>query len=459
MRFTKTITALIAAATLALTGCAPSQLDVPNGVKVSSPDWMSNATVYEVNTRNFSTEGTFAAFSTHLDRLKNLGVKVLWFMPIQPISKENRKGELGSPYSVANYTAINSEYGTRADFKALVNKAHDMGFKVVLDWVANHSGWDNPWVTQHPDWYSKGLDGKITNPLGTDWTDVADFDYTNNDMRNAMIDAMKYWVTHFDVDGFRMDAAGMVPNDFWDQATYNLTKIKPLWMLAESQPNSVKIGGNFSSAYNWDLKDAFNKFKVEATTSYSMAKQLAKIEMKYPGENFPMNFITNHDENSWNGTEFDRIGSDAAVKAAALLSFTLPGAPLIYNGQEVGNKKMLKFFEKDQIDWPITSPWTKFYQDLVALKANSKALAVGKNPAKLDKVSGLSDEIILFARTNGTAKVLVAVNMSGHSAKVSAKWNELAGSYTNWATGKAVDLSATQELTLPAWGYQVLTQN
>jgi len=458
MRLSKTITALIAAATLSLTGCAPSQLDIPNGVTVSAPDWMSNATVYEVNTRSFTSEGTFAAFSTHLDRLKTLGVKVLWFMPIQPISKENRKGSLGSPYSVANYTAVNSEYGTRADFKTLVEKAHEMGFKVVLDWVANHSGWDNPWVAKHPDWYSKGLDGKITNPLGTDWTDVADFNYDNVDLRNAMIDAMNYWVTHFDIDGFRMDAAGMVPNDFWDQATYNLTKIKPLWMLAETQPQEVKIGRNFTSAYNWDLKDTFNKFNGEVTTSFSMAKQIAKIQMKYPGENFPMNFITNHDENSWNGTEYERLRGVPQIKAASVIYFTLPGAPLIYNGQEVGNKKRLAFFEKDQIDWPINSPLTQFYQNLVALKTNTPALAIGKNAGKISKISGLSDEITLYARSSGSSTVLVAVNMSGHIAKVTAKWGDLAGSYTDWTTGKITQVSAAQDLTLPAWGYQVLTK-
>lgn len=458
MRIHKALLAAVVAATLALSGCAPSELDVPNSVKVSAPEWMSNATVYEVNLRQYTEEGTFAAFSTHLDRLKTLGVKVLWFMPLQPISKENRKGTLGSPYSVANYTAVNSEFGTAEDFKALVEKAHAMGFKIVIDWVANHTGWDNPWIKDHPDWYTKDINGKLTEPIGTDWTDVADLNYDNKDLRVAMIDAMKYWVKTFDIDGFRMDAAHMVPNDFWNQVAYNLTKLKPLWLLAEATPQSVNIGGNFSSSYNWDLKDVFNDFKLETATTYKMTKQFAKIRMKFPDGNFPMNFITNHDENSWNGTEFDRLGGVPQVKAASVIYFTLPGAPLIYSGQEVGNTKMLEFFEKDKINWPITSPLTAFYQSLIKLKTDNPALAVGKNPGSFTRVTGTSDEIILYARNQGDSTVLVAVNMSGHTAKVEAKWGNYAGSYTDLNTQKPVEVGASQNLTLGAWQYQVLSK-
>jgi glycosidase len=459
MRIRKALTALIVSALVLVGGIAttaPSTAAAP----LTSPTWMANATVYEVNMRQYTQEGTFNAFSTHLDRLKSLGVKVLWFMPLQPISVKERKGTLGSYYSIADYKGINLEYGTSADFKALVDKAHGMGFKIVLDWVANHTGWDNAWVTQHPDWYTKDSKGNITWPPGTDWTDVADLNYASTAMRAAMIDSMKYWVDTYDIDGFRCDVAGGVPNDFWNTATQTLTAIKPLWMLAESMPGEVTIGTNFTSAYNWPLKDMFNGMKNGNTDSFSVSGEISRIASEYPKGNYPMNFITNHDENSWSGTEYTRLGGVPQAKAGAVISFTLPGAPLLYTGQEVGMNKMLKFFEKDQVDYPATpSPMTAFYKKLVELKTKSPALAVGAAAGSITEVNTNKLTATAYARVAGKAKVLVVVNLSGKSSSVKILWGKNAGSFYDYATNKKVTVAASQTVTLPAWGYKIYSTN
>lgn len=459
MRTKKLLKALVVAALVLVGGVATS---APSNAAstLTSPTWMSNATVYEVNVRQYTAEGTFNAFSTHLDRLKKLGVKVLWLMPIQPISKEKRKGTLGSYYSIADYKAVNPEFGTAADFKALVERAHGLGFKIVLDWVPNHTGWDNPWITQHPDWYTKDASGKIIHPEGTDWTDVADLNYNNQAMRAEMIASMKHWVDTYDIDGFRCDVAGAVPNDFWNTATETLTAIKPLWMLAESQVGEITIGKNFTSAYNWPLKDTFNGLKSGYSDKWNIGYEISAIKSNYPAGTYPMNFVTNHDENSWNGTEYERLGSVAAVKAASVISFTLPGAPLLYTGQEVGMNKALKFFEKDQVDYPAkTSPMTPFFTKLIELKTKNAALAIGANAGSITEVTTNKNVVTAYARVAGKAKVLVAVNLSGKATLVKVSWGKNAGTFYDYATNKTVKVSSSQTVTIPAWGYKIYTTN
>ncbi len=242
-----TITAMFAFAAL---GLQPATAYNSNSVL---PTWANNATIYEVNIRQYTEAGTFKAFEAHLPRLQKLGVKILWLMPIHPISELKRNGSLGSPYAVANYKGINPEFGNEADFKSLVNKAHSLGFKVILDWVANHSGWDNPWIA-NKSWYHTDGSGNIVAP-NNDWLDVAWLNYKNQDMRRAMIDAMGYWVKTFDVDGFRADVAAGVPTDFWKQANTQLQAIKPLFMLAEDQSVQSLLDDAFIANYNWELKD------------------------------------------------------------------------------------------------------------------------------------------------------------------------------------------------------------
>lgn len=454
MRIRKALTsALVAALVLAggVTATTPS-----NAASVTSPSWMSNATVYEVNVRQYTKEGTFNAFSTHLERLNKLGAKVLWLMPIQPISKEKRKGTLGSYYSIADYKAVNPEFGTAADFKALVDKAHGMGFKIILDWVPNHTGWDHPWITQHPDWYTKDASGKIIHPENTDWTDVADLNYSNQAMRAEMIASMKYWIDTYDIDGFRVDVAGAVPNDFWKTASETLTAIKPLWMLAEAQVGDVAIGRDFSSAYNWPLKDTFNGLKSGSSDRWNIGYEISNIKSSYPKGTYPMNFVTNHDENSWNGTEYERLGSAAAVRAASVISFTLPGVPLLYTGQEVGMNKALKFFEKDEVDYPATtSPMTPFFTKLVELKTKSPALAVGATAGSIAEVPTSKNVVTAYARVSGRSMVLVAVNLSGKATSVKLSWGKNAGNFYDYATNRLVRVASSQTITIPAWGYKI----
>ncbi|MFZ5940510.1 MAG: alpha-amylase family glycosyl hydrolase, partial [Bacteroidota bacterium] len=336
------------------------------------PEWSKNAVIYEVNIRQYSEEGSFNAVTANLERLKNLGVDILWLMPVHPISELNRKGELGSYYAVQDYKGINPEYGTAEDLQALVDSAHAMGMKVILDWVANHTGWDNPWITEHPEWYTHDSTGAVIPPV-PDWSDVADLNYDVKEMRSAMIDAMAYWVKDFDVDGFRCDVAWGVPVDFWNEARTVLDTIKPVFMLAEAEDPAL-MKSAFDMCYGWEFHHIINSIATGDKKVSSFREYFAKVDTLFGHDDIFMNFITNHDENSWAGTEFERFGNGVAVNA--LLTYTVPGMPLIYSGQEVGFNKRLEFFEKDPIDWT-DKGWTDFYTRLNQLKHEHSALWTG----------------------------------------------------------------------------------
>lgn len=415
------------------------------------PAWANSATIYEVNIRQYTEAGTFKAFEANLPRLQKLGVKILWLMPIQPISELNRKGSLGSPYSVANYKGINPEFGTDSDFQALVKKAHLLGFKIILDWVANHSGWDNPW-TANKSWYHTDSAGNIVPP-NNDWTDVAWLNYQNQDMRRAMIEAMSYWVKTFDIDGFRADVAGGVPTNFWKEANTQLQAIKPLFMLAEDQSSSSLLDDAFIANYNWELKDLLNATATGQRDRRDFDALAKNQSFIYPTRSFPMNFITNHDENSWSGTEFDRLG--AAVPAMAALTFTYPGIPLIYSGQEVGNTKRLAFFEKDLIQGiTVSNATTAFYTKLVSLKTKNPALW-NNSKAKLDSLAGDNNSVISYSRVAGTSRVITVINASDKPQSVKLTIGELANTYYLFSTGKSRKLAATVTLTLKPWQYEI----
>lgn len=419
------------------------------------PDWAADSVIYEVNVRQFSEAGTFAAVKSQLPRLRDLGVEVLWLMPIQPISLKNRKGSLGSPYSVADYTAVNPDYGTAADFAALVDAAHALGLKVIIDWVANHSGWDNPWITQHKDWYTQDSQGNIVWPPGTDWTDVADLNYGNSQMRRAMIDAMKYWVTTFNIDGFRCDVAGGVPTDFWNAAVSELSAIKPLLMLAENSDNMSLLQSAFTLNYGWDLQSLMYGV-VNRGDSPQYFNDYVTTQSSMPAGTASMHFITNHDENSWNGTEFERYG--AAVDAMAVLTYTLPGVPLIYNGQEIGLRRRLAFFEKDAIDWTAGVP-RAIYPQLNKLKTDNSALDVGANPGKFLAFDTSTSALLAFARFNGSDRVVVVLNGTGTSTSGVVTAGGLAGTYRNAITNTLVKIRPQTYFPLGGWGYRVLTSD
>ena len=400
---------------------------------VNHPEWSRNAVIYEVNLRQYTPSASVKEFGTHLPRLKELGVDILWFMPIHPISEVNRKGELGSYYAVKDYKAFNPEFGTIEDFKEVVDSAHALGMKVILDWVPNHTGCDNAWVTEHPEWYSKNEKGEMYGPF--DWTDVYELNYDNQEMRNAMIDALKFWLTDINVDGYRCDVAGEVPTEFWDEARPQLDAVKPeLFMLAEaSKPELQKHA--FNMGYNWPMKDLFSEiaatsgqytFKKEGEPmrtfpqKYAIAidSLLADQAANYPKDSYLMNMITNHDLNSWEGTEFERLGN--LQKAFAVLSYTLPGMPLIYTGQETGMNRAFEFFKKDKApEWEPRNEYFTFYQKLNELKHTQEALNAGEAGGKMKRFPTQCLSIYAFSREKGDSKVFVVVNLGAHADYIS----------------------------------------
>lgn len=394
----------------------PALVSAQPGPYTDPPKWVHDKVLYEVNLRQFSRAGTVEAFSDQLPRLKALGVGVVWFMPVNPIGDEARSGTLGSPYAVKDYTAFNPEFGTLEQFKAVVDRAHEMGLYVIIDWVANHTALDHPWGRRHPDWYTHDAQGNMVPPIEL-WKDVVDLNYDKPELRRAMIDAMSFWVREVGVDGFRCDTAEWVPLDFWVDARNALWKIKPVFMLAEgAKPELMDYA--FDAAYAWDLTPNFQKInegEKHATDLVNYIKAEARI---VPGNGFRVNFTTNHDINSWEGTTAERLGD--GMRAFTVLTFTLPGMPLIYNGQEAGLDKRLSFFDRDPITWR-DDPMAKLYHDLAQLKRRNPALwhgLAGRPVEILDAQTNAS--VLTFQRRSGTDRVVVMVNLSGHVQHVPA---------------------------------------
>lgn len=381
--------------------------------------WSRNANIYEVNIRQYTPEGTFKAFIPHLQRLKTMGVDILWLMPIQPIGEKNRKGTLGSYYAVRDYTAVNPEFGTLADFKELVKQAHALGMHVIIDWVANHSAFDNRWTLEHKDWYLHDAKGEIFPVTYTDgshtehWTDVTGLDYNNKGLWKGMTDAMLYWVKETDVDGFRCDVAGKVPTPFWNQARDALDRVKPVFMLAEADKPDLQEHA-FDMSYGWDTKDIFKniaKGKADARTLRTFLEHPPKA---FPPGAYRMRFTTNHDENSWSGSDKELYGP--AFKAMAVLAATLPGMPLIYGGQESGLDKRIEFFEKDPIAWK-NYEYAPFYAGLLKLKHDNPALWNGQYGGKVEVLATGNDKVFAFRRTKDANTVTVTVNLSGEAQR------------------------------------------
>jgi len=424
----------------------PAQVGLAN-----HPDWSKNAVMYEINVRQFTPEGTFKAFEAHLPRLKKMGVDILWFMPIYPISEKNRKGSLGSYYSIRDYKATNPEFGTIGDFKALVNKAHEMGFKVMLDWVGNHTGWDNQWIVDHKDWYTQDSLGNVIPPVA-DWSDVADLNFESRGLRAAMLDALKFWVKDVNIDGYRCDYAGGVPTDFWEMARLSLDSIKPVFMLAENQDQMDLLNKAFNCNYGWTFHHSMNAVAQGKKTAQYMDSLLIKSASDYPQNTYQLQFTSNHDENSWNGTEYERLGE--AVKAMAVLSFTVPGMPLIYTGQEAGLKKRLLFFEKDSVNWKDLS-MQKFYQSLIKLKHTNQALWNGTEGGSLVFVENSAPKKVLaFTREKDNDKILVIFNLSANPIDATIQLPQ-AGEYKEYFSGENVKLAQENKISLDPWGYKI----
>jgi glycosidase len=420
--------------------------------KTIIPEWSKDATIYEVNLRQYSPEGTLAAFEKHLPRLKEMGVKILWMMPIHPISKVKRKGSLGSYYAVADYKDVNPEFGTLDDFKAFVEKAHVMGFKVILDWVANHTGWDNPWIFDHPEWFTQDSLGNIIPP-NADWNDIADLNFDVPEMRLAMIDALQFWIVETDIDGYRCDVAWGVPVDFWNQARDALDPLKSIWMLAEDEEHKDFLMNAFNCNYSWSLHHQLNSIAKGEANVDVIKSYFAEVDSTYPMGSYMMQFTSNHDENSWQGTVGERMGE--AAPTMATLTFMFPGMPLIYSGQEAGLNKRLLFFEKDEIDWS-NLELQVLYKKLISIKKANKALWNGDaggdiHFCKMTKENNL----MAFSRSIASNKVLCVFNLSADTLSNTIDDETLSGVFRNAFTGGKKTIDIDERLTLAPWEYKI----
>ncbi len=414
-------------------------------------DWVNSTNIYEVNIRQYTKEGSFKAFSKELPRLKDMGIKTLWFMPVTPIAQKNKKGVLGSYYAASDYTSINAEFGTLDDFRILVKGAHEQGFKVIIDWVANHTGWDHKWTRDHSDYYEKDSttdDFKIASGMD----DIIELNFHNPDLVDAMIDAMKFWVNECDIDGFRCDLAFWVELDFWQKARKELDAIKPLFWLGELDPiEHPEYMGTFDAAYTWTWMHKTEDFYQKHLPVSSLETVLNEYNAIGNGS-MRIWFTSNHDENSWNGTEYEKYGNIA--KVLAVFSCTWNGIPLIYSGQELPNHKRLKFFEKDEIIWTAKNELHDFYKTLLNLHSNNPALRAGDPDSKTQRIK-MSDEQYVFAylRTNGEHKVLVVLNFSSNN--VSFSISEINGKFKEVFSSADRDFSSDKDFQIRGWEYFV----
>lgn len=422
-------------------------------VQLQHPDWSKNSTIYEVNIRQYTPEGTFKAFESHLPRLKAMGVDIIWLMPIHPIGVKNRKGTLGSYYSVKDYLAVNPEFGTMDDFKSLVKKIHASGMHVIIDWVANHSAWDNKLVTEHPEWYSKNNEGNFQPTPWYDWDDIIDFDYEQPELRKYMTEALKFWVSETDIDGYRCDVAGFIPVDFWDNVRVELEAIKPVFMLAEWEDRDM-LKNAFDMTYAWTLWNKLREIAKEGKPVGGLIEYMAHDVSTFPRDGYKMTFTDNHDKNSWEGNQYSNFGP--ALETCIVFATTVNGMPLVYSGQEAGLDRSLRFFDKDTIIWK-NHRNEQLYTQLFDLKHKNQALWNGKHGGQMVRVYNDSqDKIISFYREMNGNKVLPIFNFSNETVNVTLDTKFAADTYTELFSKKTYKLQGNDPIELPAWGYIVL---
>ena len=416
----------------------------------TAKDWIYNTNIYEVNVRQYTKEGTFKAFAEHLPRLKEMGVQTLWFMPVTPISQKNRKGSMGSYYACSDYTSINPEFGTMDDFKNLVTYAHKLKFKVIIDWVANHTGWDHVWTKDHPDWFEKESNGEFKRASGMD--DIIELDFGNKDMRKAMIEAMKFWVRKFGIDGFRCDLAFWVEFDFWLDAIPQLNELKPLFWLAEADsldhPAYMQV---FDAAYSWTWMHRTEDWFIKKLPLIELINVLDRYE-NAPG--LKAWFTSNHDENSWNGSEYEKYGD--AAKTLAVHSCTWPGIPLIYSGQELPNKKRLGFFEKDVIEWKKHPELHEFYQTLLELKHSNPALNANSEIFQLH--TSCDPTVLAYLRKKDGHEVLVFLNLSNHLVRFDLLDRWINGKFREVFSHAHNNFSVERSFEMKAWEWLVFVK-
>jgi cyclomaltodextrinase / maltogenic alpha-amylase / neopullulanase len=421
------------------------------GKVYTHPEWSYNKTIYEANIRQFSEEGTFDKFREYIPELKEMGIGIIWLMPIHPIGVKNRKGSLGSYYSVKDYLDVNSEFGTKEDFKELVDEIHKNEMYVIIDWIANHTAWDNNLTEEHPEWFTKDSAGNFVPPVA-DWSDVIDLNYDEPGLHRYMTDALLYWVKEFDIDGYRCDVAEMVPLEFWKDARRELDAVKPVFMLAEGE--QADLHEAFDMTYSWEIFNIMKDIAKDNKTAEELHKYLELEYNKYPDHAFRMRFTTNHDENSWNGTEEELFGEGAETYSAATV--IIPGMPLLYTGQETGLNKRLAFFERDPVEWK-ESPLRDVYSTLFNLKQNHPALYNGEKGGEYIPIRTTDDKkVFAFIREKGTDKIFALFNLSPEEKNIKVNNSSIEGSYKALFTDKQVNLKTFAEFKLKPWEYRIL---
>ena len=422
------------------------------------PKWAYESTIYELNTRQLTPEGTFAAAEAVLPTLRENGIDILWIMPCQPIGKLTRKGTLGSYYSIIDYCQMNPEFGTREDFEHFLQTAHDLGFKVILDWVANHTAPDSEW-TKNEGWHYRDSLGNLM--VQYDWTDISKLDYHNQDMRNEMLRCMRWWMDSIGIDGFRCDVAGEVPTDFWNWAMADIRKDHPdMFTLAEDEDKAQELTETaFDMYYGWTLHHLMNGVAQGKNSVEDLWAYFAKADSTIRPNAIRMNFITNHDENSWNGTEFERMGNSVPLWSA--FCYVVPGMPMIYTGQLSGNHHRLEFFEKDLIDTNPEYAQADLYKQLNQLRADNKALHSPEQGAPMMRIAADNEHIFACVR-HAEGKwcdntVIAVMNMSGEEQTVTLDLTGYEGKY-DCICGKNITLEATQTFQLKPWEYKIFTK-
>tara|TARA_B110000503_G_scaffold68819_1_gene107463 strand:- start:19861 stop:21195 length:1335 start_codon:yes stop_codon:yes gene_type:complete len=420
-----------------------------------SVDKIKNGVIYEVNIRQYSETGHFDDFTKDIHKLKDLGVKIIWLMPIHPISKTNRKGTLGSYYSISDYKEVNSEFGTKQDLDELIKEAHKNNMLVIFDWVANHTGWDHNWIKTNKDYYTKNKNGEITDPINPEtgeswgWTDVADLNFDNLEMQNEMIEAMEYWVKEHNIDGYRADAAHSCPPSFWKNAIDRLNKTKKVLMLAESDgyhPGGFELIEMFDMSYNWSGHHVLNSIAKKENNSDNLIKNINRNLNDYSKKHILMNFTSNHDENTWAGTVFDRYG--AGAKTFSALTYFLPGIPLIYSGQEYGLEKRLEFFEKDFIP-KNKIEYFEFYKKLNIIKKKNKTLNINSE-IKFESIDLGNKNLVLFKRSDSGESIYFLANLSNETQEIKTDFE---GNYKSLLIDSNYNLNKNN---LQAWEFHVL---
>jgi len=421
-------------------------------VQIQHPEWSKNATIYQLNTRQFSEEGTFKAAQKQLPRLKELGIDIIWLMPIHPIGEKNRKGSLGSPYSVKDYYGVNSEFGTLQDLKNFVNEAHTLGMYVILDWVANHTSWDNELVLEHPNWYDKDYKNEFRPTPWWDWSDIIDLDFNKPAVRKYMTEALKYWVKEANIDGYRCDVAGFVPVEFWNNVRKELDEIKPVFMLAEWESRDLHANA-FDMTYAWSWNEAVHKICTGKADVNQLCIYYSWNESAFPKNSMRMTFVSNHDKNAWEGTMYEQFGD--GLEAAIVLSVIGEGMPLIYNGQEAGNAKRLEFFEKDAIKWQ-EHKIGNLYKELFLLMKQNTALWHAKWSSRMIKVpNNYESEVFSFVRQNEKDKVFAVFNFSKNDKIIEFEEKLYHGNYTDFSTKNEIELNENSVLELKPWSYKI----